>query len=59
MTATVHVAPISDLIEHETESDEPTCICGPVTMPIELVDGLIAWAHVHVSLDGRERGEGD
>lgn len=58
MAAVVHVAPVDDLIEHETDSDEASCVCGPATLPLELCDGLVAWAHIHASLDGRENAEG-
>ncbi|MGW1154447.1 hypothetical protein ACWD45_24585 [Streptomyces rubiginosohelvolus] len=53
MAATVHVTPLNDLIEHDTDSEEPSCVCGPQTVPVE-VGGLVAWAYVHASLDGRE-----
>ncbi|MDP5310378.1 hypothetical protein [Streptomyces poriferorum] len=59
MAVTVHVAPLRDLIDHETGSDEPSCVCGPAAMPVELCDGLVAWAYIHASLDGREHSEGD
>lgn len=56
MAATVHVTPLDDLVEHDTDSEEPSCVCGPKTVPIEL-DGSVAWAYVHASLDGREFAE--
>ena len=48
--ATVHVTPVSDLIEHEETDD--TCPCGPLT---EFVDG--GTVILHHSLDAREKHE--
>ena len=59
MAATVHVTPLGDLIDHETDVDDGSCVCGPTTVALELGHGLIAWAYVHPSLDGREQAEGD
>jgi hypothetical protein len=52
---TVHVYPVGDLIEHDTETDE--CICGPVIEPVPDEDGSMGWLITHNSLDGRERHE--
>lgn len=57
MAATAHVAPLCDLIAHETGSDEPDCVCGPSTVPVAFDNGLTAWMIVHHSLDGRELDE--
>lgn len=50
---TMHVCPVSDLIEHDTEGDG--CPCGPTTEPVPRDDGSMGWLIVHHSLDGRER----
>lgn len=54
MSPTVHVAPVDDLIEHDTTTDEADCVCGPGTKPVPRQDGSIGWLIVHRSLDGRE-----
>lgn len=51
MTATLHVMPIGDLVEHASEDD---CSCGPTAKPVEAGDGTISWLMIHHSLDGRE-----
>lgn len=51
----VHIEPLNDLIEHDTDSDD--CPCGPRCEPVEREDGSMNWLYVHHSLDGRERGE--
>lgn len=58
MAATVHVEPVGDLIAHETDVDEPSCVCGPQALSIIFDSGLTAQAFVHFSLDGRELAEG-
>lgn len=57
MTDTLHVAPVGDLIEHDTSTTEPDCACGPETRPVEREDGSFGWLIVHHSLDGREKSE--
>lgn len=52
---TVHVSPVGDLIEHETEGDD--CPCGPEAEPVEREDGSVGWVISHHSLDGRELAE--
>ena len=52
---TVHVYPISDLINHTTDSKD--CICGPAIEPVPREDGSIGWLITHHSLDGRENRE--
>ncbi|GGU62777.1 MULTISPECIES: hypothetical protein [Streptomyces] len=54
MSSLAHAVPLNDLIRHETETTEPTCICGPETQPVEQLDGTIDWLLMHHSLDGRE-----
>lgn len=49
----VHVSPVDDLIDHETEGDD--CPCGPETVPVPREDGSMGWTLVHHSLDGREK----
>jgi hypothetical protein len=50
----MHVVPVGDLIEHDTEGP---CPCGPTDQPVPRDDGSIGWIAVHHSLDGRERHE--
>ncbi|MGW5879578.1 hypothetical protein ACWFMI_23805 [Nocardiopsis terrae] len=53
---TVHVVPVDDLIEHD--SDGGDCPCGPNTEPVKRCsDGAVGWVVVHHSLDGREQSE--
>lgn len=54
----VHVTPLGDLIEHDTEHRED-CPCGPVVEPVERADGSFGWLYVHHALDGREFREPD
>ncbi|MFE9777696.1 hypothetical protein ACFYPA_06015 [Streptomyces sp. NPDC005775] len=58
MAATAHVTPRNDLIEHDTEADDASCVCGPTTVPLD-INGSAAWVYVHPSLDGREALEAD
>jgi hypothetical protein len=51
----VHVYPINDLVEHDTDGGE--CICGPREKPVKAEDGSVDWLIVHHSLDGREFAE--
>ena len=54
---TSHVHPLSDLIEHDIDSDGD-CVCGPVVEPVPTDDaGGLGWMFVHSSLDGREEAE--
>jgi hypothetical protein len=57
VTNTVHVVPLGDLIDHN--SDSADCVCGPRVEPVECDDGSIGWLVVHHSLDGRELDEPD
>ncbi len=50
----LHVVPIGDLIEHETNDD---CPCGPRQEAAVREDGSYGWVVVHHSLDGREKTE--
>lgn len=51
----LHVFPLRDLIEHDTDTED--CVCGPTTQPVERDDGGMSWLIVHHSLDGRELTE--
>lgn len=51
----VHVVPVGDLIEHDTEGED--CACGPASQPVVRDDGSVGWMVVHHSLDGREAHE--
>lgn len=53
---TVHVVPVNDLVEHDTNDD---CACGPTSEAVHRDDGSIGWLVTHHSLDGRELAEGD
>lgn len=59
MGETLHVYPVADLVEHDTESDRADCVCGPDTEPVPCDDGSIGWVITHHSLDGRELHEPD
>lgn len=54
MGETVHVFPLNDLVEHNTDS--PDCICGPEVERVEGEDGD-GWLITYHSLDGREQEE--
>lgn len=54
--STVHVFPVGDLIEHDTDHGE-ACICGPSVEAVFRDDGSNGWLLVHHSLDGREADE--
>lgn len=43
----VHVVPVADLVDHDTDGDD--CVCGP---DVEFVPG--GMVVIHHSLDGRE-----
>ncbi len=51
----MHVAPVDDLIEHDTSGGD--CVCGPATKPVFRIDGSCGWLVTHTALDGRERQE--
>jgi hypothetical protein len=53
--STVHVFPVNDLVQHDTDGDG--CACGPRSEPVKRDDGSIGWVVVHHSLDGREANE--
>lgn len=53
--STVHVEPVGDLIEHDTNGGE--CPCGPTTESVKAPDGSVGWLVSHHSLDGRETQE--
>lgn len=55
--STVHVYPVNDLIQHNTDSDE--CLCGPTVEAVMADDGSCGWMVTHNSLDGREFRELD
>lgn len=50
----VHVYPLADLVDHDTDTEG--CVCGPRVecVPSDSGDG---WLVVHASLDGREANE--
>jgi hypothetical protein len=48
----MHVAPLRDLIEHDTSGAD--CICGPTTELVFRDDGSNGYVVRHASLDGRE-----
>lgn len=57
MTNTLRVTPIADLVDHDTSTTEPDCVCGPEVRPNAQDDGSTGWLLVHHSLDGREQGD--
>lgn len=50
--STVHVLPISDLVDHEDEGTD--CVCGPAVECVQNEDGPDGWLIVHNALDGRD-----
>lgn len=50
MTDTLHVHPATDLVGHDTSTDEPDCVCGPQVQPEQREDGSYGWLIVHHSL---------
>lgn len=52
----IHVAPLNDLVEHDSSTDEPVCVCGPTIERVEGTQGD-GWLIVHHSLDGRESND--
>lgn len=54
MDDVLHIVPINDLIEHQTDG---FCICGPRVHPVRGEDGQLAMQIIHESLDGREQHE--
>ena len=50
----LHVVPVGDLIEHQTDDG---CPCGPTSKPEQRDDGSFGQVVVHHSLDGREKNE--
>lgn len=57
MSEAFHVVPVNDLVEHDTNTSEADCICGPEIEAVETDQGGINWMIVHHSLDGREHRE--
>lgn len=55
MSATRHVVPVDDLVDHDTAGDE--CLCGPTVEPVTRDGGSIGWLVIHHSIDGREKAE--
>jgi hypothetical protein len=53
--STLHVVPVDDLVEHNTDGED--CVCGPTIEPLELDDGSMGWVITHHSLDNREAKE--
>jgi hypothetical protein len=58
VTSTLHVAPIGDLVDHDTSTADPDCVCGPEVRPTTQEDASVGWLLVHHSLDGREQATG-
>ena len=46
--ATVHVVPVSDLIEHAAVGDD--CVCGPTLEAVMRDDGSNGWLVTHHAL---------
>ena len=55
MTVPVHVFPLNDAVDHDTDGGD--CVCGPTTEPVPRPDGSMGWLITHHSLDGRENHE--
>ena len=58
MTSTLHITLIGGLVDHDTGTAEPDCVCGPEVRPVTQDDGPMSWLLVHHSIDGREQAEG-
>ena len=54
---TIHVVPLGDGIQHDTDGAD--CVCGPITSAVFREDGSTGWVVAHHSLDGREHAEPD
>lgn len=44
----VHVWPIDDLVDHDTDTDD--CLCGPTVEPVPRPDGSTGWLLTHHAL---------
>ena len=53
----LHVVPRGDLVEHETATEEPSCVCGPRVEHCTYDAAPDGWRVVHNSLDRREDHE--
>jgi hypothetical protein len=42
MSAPIHVIPLHDLVEHDTDGEEE-CVCGPRVEPVPREDGSMGW----------------
>ena len=50
----VHVYPLGDLVDHDTEGDD--CVCGPLVEPVPRDDGSYGWLLTHhTSLRGNTK----
>lgn len=58
VTSTLHVTPQCDLVDLDTSTTEPDCVCGPEVRPTTQDDGSMGWLLVRHSLDGREQADG-
>lgn len=56
---TLHVVPRGDIVEHDTATEEPTCVCGPRLEHVNYDEAPDGWILVHHSLDGREARDGE
>jgi len=54
---TIHTVPRNDIVEHDTSTNEPDCVCGPTVNAVPQPDGSMGWQIIHHSLDGREHTE--
>lgn len=51
---TVHIVPSGDLIEHDTDTFDADCVCGPTTEARKGDDGSVGWVLIHHALDARK-----
>lgn len=51
----VHVYPVGDLMDHDTDTGD--CVCIPTVEPVKRDDGSVGWLLTHHSLDNREARE--
>jgi hypothetical protein len=50
---TLHVVPRDDLVEHDSSTGEPDCVCGPTPTLVRPDNGREHWLLLHHALDRR------
>ena len=57
MSRVTHIAPLTDVINHDTTSAEPTCPCRPDVQTTTESDGITDYVLTHHSV-ADEQGQG-